>query len=43
MEERTQDGGTDEGPGRYEPPRFVVISLGCEITAYAPDGDPPLF
>ena len=29
----------------YEPPRFEVISLDCEITAYAPDGDAdqPLF
>lgn len=24
-------------------PRFEVISLDCEITAYAPDGDQPLF
>ena len=27
----------------YTPPAFEVISLGCEITAYAPDGDEPLF
>jgi hypothetical protein len=28
----------------YEPPKFEVISLDCEITAYAPDdGDAPLF
>jgi hypothetical protein len=28
----------------YEPPAFEVISLDCEITAYAPDdGDAPLF
>jgi hypothetical protein len=26
----------------WEPPRFEVISLDCEITAYAPD-DRPLF
>jgi hypothetical protein len=26
----------------YEPPAFQVISLDCEITAYAPD-DQPLF
>jgi hypothetical protein len=26
----------------YESPRFEVISLDCEITAYAPD-DQPLF
>jgi hypothetical protein len=28
--------------GRFEPPTFEVISLSCEITAYAPD-DEPLF
>lgn len=27
----------------WEPPRFEVIALDCEITAYAPDGDDPLF
>jgi hypothetical protein len=27
----------------YEPPAFEVIDLGCEITAYAPVGDEPLF
>jgi hypothetical protein len=27
----------------YVPPSFEVISLDCEITAYAPDGDLPLF
>jgi hypothetical protein len=27
----------------YAPPRFEVIPLDCEITAYAPDGDEPLF
>jgi hypothetical protein len=27
---------------RWEPPRFEVISLSCEITSYAPD-DEPLF
>ena len=26
----------------YEPPTYEVISLSCEITAYAPD-DEPLF
>ena len=31
----------DERP--YEPPAFRVIPLDCEITAYAPDGDDPLF
>ena len=29
--------------GPHEPPRFRVIPLDCEITAYAPDGDQPLF
>ena len=24
----------------YEPPAFEVISLGCEVSAYAPDDDP---
>ena len=27
----------------YEPPRFEVIALECEISAYAPAGDEPLF
>jgi hypothetical protein len=29
----------------YEAPRFAVLSLDCEISAYAPDegGDLPLF
>jgi coenzyme PQQ precursor peptide PqqA len=25
---------------RWEAPRVEVISLSCEITAYAPDGEP---
>jgi hypothetical protein len=29
-------------PTPYEAPRFEVISLSCEISAYAPD-DSPLF
>jgi len=28
---------------RWEAPRFEVIPLDCEITAYAPAGDEPLF
>ncbi|MEE2665818.1 MAG: hypothetical protein VX681_17015 [Myxococcota bacterium] len=29
---------------RYAPPTFEMISLDCEITSYAPDGDDsPLF
>ena len=27
-------------PSRWEAPRVEVISLSCEITAYAPDGEP---
>ena len=27
----------------YEAPGFETISLACEISAYAPDGDIPLF
>jgi hypothetical protein len=30
-------------PQRYEPPSFEVICLACEISAYAPDSDLPLF
>ena len=30
-------------PARWEPPAFEVIPLDCEITAYAPDGNDPLF
>jgi len=30
-------------PCGWSPPRFEVISLDCEITSYAPDGDGPLF
>ena len=28
---------------RWEPPTVQVICLACEISAYAPDGDLPLF
>lgn len=32
------------GPARWDAPAFEVISLSCEISAYAPDGDDtPLF
>ena len=27
----------------WAPPSFEVIPLDCEITAYAPDGDSPLY
>jgi hypothetical protein len=30
-------------PARWTPPAFEILSLDCEITAYAPDGDAPLF
>ena len=32
----------DLDPG-WSPPGFELIPLDCEITAYAPDGDLPLF
>jgi hypothetical protein len=38
--------GVETGSGArdgYEPPSFEVICLACEISAYAPDGDTPLF
>lgn len=31
------------GPPAWDRPSFEVIALDCEITAYAPDGDFPLF
>jgi len=34
---------TSPGQSRYEAPGFETISLACEISAYAPDGDLPLF
>jgi hypothetical protein len=30
-------------PRAWAKPSFELISLDCEITAYAPDGDTPLF
>ena len=27
----------------YQPPRYELICLACEISAYAPDSDLPLF
>ncbi len=27
----------------WQPPAYEVIPLDCEITAYAPDGNDPLF
>jgi hypothetical protein len=38
------DGSHGAGESRhYEPPTCEVICLACEISAYAPDGDLPLF
>jgi len=34
---------TASEPRAYEAPGYEVISLACEISAYAPDGDGPLF
>ena len=34
---------TPESSRRWERPAFEVIPLDCEITAYAPAGDEPLF
>lgn len=36
--------GAESGTGRFERPSIEEISLCCEISAYAPDGDDrPLF
>jgi hypothetical protein len=35
--------GADVRRNRWEPPTVEVICLACEISAYAPDGDLPLF
>ena len=37
------DVDSSRSPGRWQSPAFQVIPLDCEITAYAPDGDDPLF
>ena len=42
MEEPTVREPTD-GTRPYDPPRFEVIPLDCEITSYAPDEGEPLF
>ena len=36
-------GSTDACRDRWEPPTVEVVCLACEISAYAPDGDIPLF
>ncbi len=44
MEEQTSNVSTETQKRPYEPPRFEVIPLDCEITAYAPlDDDQPPF
>jgi hypothetical protein len=45
MDEQTKHAGAevDRETRSYESPHFEVIPLDCEITAYAPDGDDPLF
>jgi hypothetical protein len=43
MQEETAKRMGDGELRSYDPPRFEVIPLDCEITAYAPaDGDPLL-
>ncbi|HEY8152522.1 MAG TPA: hypothetical protein VII72_00180 [Myxococcota bacterium] len=40
--ERSPENPQPARPG-WSKPSFELISLDCEITAYAPDGDTPLF
>jgi len=35
--------GREAGATVWARPSFEVIALDCEITAYAPDGDSPLY
>jgi hypothetical protein len=42
MQDPVETALPDPEARRYEPPRFEVIPLDCEITAYAPE-DEPLF
>ena len=35
--------GSETIRDRWQPPTLEVICLACEISAYAPDGDLPLF
>jgi hypothetical protein len=43
--ERSADSRESTAKAReiWAKPSFELISLDCEITAYAPDGDSPLF
>ena len=44
MDETTlQNQTATSEPRTWARPAFEVIALDCEITAYAPDGDFPLF
>ena len=43
MEEAIAETLADREVRPYEPPDFAVIPLDCEISAYAPVGDDPLF
>ena len=44
-DERTQPGplAVEHTGQSWQTPSFRLIPLDCEITAYAPDGDDPLF
>ncbi len=42
-DERLPSPVTGAEASEYVPPTFEVIPLDCEITAYAPDGNDPLF
>ena len=43
MQQPTEKAFAHEEARPYEPPRFTVIPLDCEITAYAPTDGEPLF
>lgn len=43
QDEATSVAAPKAGPDSWSRPGFEVIALDCEITAYAPDGDLPLF
>lgn len=43
MPQQPEDSQLTQAEARpYEPPRFEILDLACEISAYAPDGGPPL-
>lgn len=43
MNEQIPNHAAAEETSAFPRPAFEVIPLDCEITAYAPDGDDPLF